>query len=73
MVRVEHTIGAFQKIVEKCPVPVFLAGGLHPGNIAEAKSFVGPYGFDLCSGIRSEGKLDREKITEFFNSANGSN
>ena len=68
-----HNWSISKKIVEKCPVPVFLAGGLHPGNIAEAKSMVGPYGFDLCSGIRSEGKLDQEKITEFFNSANGSN
>ena len=68
-----HNWSISKTIVEKCPVPVFLAGGLHPGNIAEAKSMVGPYGFDLCSGIRSEGKLDQEKITEFFTSANGSN
>lgn len=68
-----HNWSNSKTIVEKFPVPLFLAGRLHPGNIAEAKSMVYPYGFDLCSGIRSEGKLDREKINEIFTSANGSN
>ncbi len=47
-------------------VPVFLAGGLHAGNVAEAIRQVGPYGLDLCSGVRSDGALDPAKLAAFF-------
>ncbi|MFN0181036.1 MAG: phosphoribosylanthranilate isomerase [Gemmatimonadales bacterium] len=46
--------------------PVYLAGGLHAGNVQEAIEAVGPYGLDLCSGVRSDGRLDRAKLTAFF-------
>ncbi len=57
-------------IVEKVNVPVYLAGGLNSNNIVEAVSIVKPYGVDLCSGVRTNSKLDRQKLTEFFNSLN---
>lgn len=53
-------------IVEALDVPVFLAGGLNPDNVAEAIETVRPFGLDVCSGVRTEGKLDEEKLERFF-------
>ena len=39
-------------------VPVFLAGGLNAGNIVEAVRTVRPFGVDVCSGVRTDGRLD---------------
>lgn len=54
-----------REIVRAVPVPVFLAGGLHAGNVREAIDVVGPYGVDICSGVRTEGKLDQLKLDAF--------
>jgi phosphoribosylanthranilate isomerase len=54
------------KIVASISKPVFLAGGLKPENIREAIETVKPYGVDLCSGVRTDGKLDLEKLVRFF-------
>jgi phosphoribosylanthranilate isomerase len=48
------------------PVPLFLAGGLHAGNVAEAIATVRPYGLDLCSKVRTEGRLDRARLEAFM-------
>jgi len=53
-------------IRERIDVPLFLAGGLTPENIAQAIQEVGPFGLDLCSGVRSGGKLDETKLRRFF-------
>lgn len=53
-------------VVEAVDRPVFLAGGLGPANIARAIAMVRPFGVDLCSGIRVEGRLDRGLMTEFL-------
>ncbi len=53
-------------IVEAVEVPVFLAGGLNPSNVAEAIEQVHPFGLDVCSGVRTDGKLDAEKLEPFF-------
>jgi phosphoribosylanthranilate isomerase len=45
---------------------LILAGGLHPGNIAEAISAVHPDAVDVCSGVESEkGIKSAEKMGEF--------
>ena len=61
-----HDWRVSRRIVEASPVPVFLAGGLKPENVAEAVSTVRPFGLDVCSGVRSGGRLDGEKLRRFF-------
>ena len=55
-----------RRIVETVDKPVFLAGGLNAGNVREAVRTVQPFGLDICSGVRTEGKLDEQKLAEFF-------
>lgn len=55
-----------RKIVEAVDVPVFLAGGINPDNIKEAVEFVKPFGIDLCSGVRTNGRLDENKLKQLF-------
>jgi phosphoribosylanthranilate isomerase len=50
------------------PLPLFLAGGLAPDNVLEAITTVAPHGLDLCSSVRSEGRLDGAKLRRFFGS-----
>jgi phosphoribosylanthranilate isomerase len=58
-----------RKIVETCGKPVFLAGGLNAQNVREAIEVVQPFGLDICSGVRTEGKLDPLKLEQFFTAA----
>ena len=55
-----------RKIREELNIPVFLAGGLNAENIAGAVRQVGSYGLDVCSGVRTNGKLDKRKLAELF-------
>lgn len=61
-----HDWRVSRSIVEASPVPVFLAGGLKPENVADAVEAVKPFGLDVCSGVRTEGRLDAEKLKRFF-------
>ena len=61
-----HDWSLSREIRERIPCPLFLAGGLIPENVFEAISAVEPFGLDLCSGVRTAGKLDKEKLTRFF-------
>lgn len=53
-------------IREAIDVPLYLAGGLRPENVAAAIREVGPFGIDVCSGLRTEGQLDPQKLAAFF-------
>jgi len=58
-----------RQIREAIDVPMFLAGGLNPGNVAAAIREVQPFGIDVCSGLRTEGHLDPQKLSDFFSAA----
>ncbi|MFA7360176.1 MAG: phosphoribosylanthranilate isomerase [Candidatus Kapaibacterium sp.] len=62
-----------RKIVEQCNAPVYLAGGLKAENVQKAIEEVQPYGVDLCSGVRTNGKLDKKKLIMFLNKIWGEN
>lgn len=65
-----HNWAISRKIVEQSKVPVFLAGGLKTENIRAAIDAVQPFGIDLCSSVRTDGKLDLYKLEAFFNELN---
>jgi phosphoribosylanthranilate isomerase len=61
-----HNWAISRRIREAVTVPLFLAGGLRPENVAEAIQAVRPFGVDVCSGLRTNGRLDEGKLAEFF-------
>lgn len=61
-----HNWQISREIVHSVDLPVYLAGGLNPQNISDALMSVKPYGVDVCSGLRTDGALDRTKIARFF-------
>ena len=61
-----HNWKLSRKIVEQSSVPVFLAGGLNEENVLKAINEVQPFGLDLCSSVRTGGKLDERKLENFM-------
>ncbi len=61
-----HDWSLSRTIRERIGIPLFLAGGLTPENVGQAIEEVGPFGIDLCSGVRTDGKLDATKLKRFF-------
>lgn len=61
-----HNWDISRELVESLTLPVFLAGGLNSGNVTEAIRKVKPFGVDICNGVRSNGKLDEEKLDQFI-------
>ena len=39
---------------------------MNPENIAEAIEKVRPFGVDVCNGVRTNGKLDPQKVRQFI-------
>jgi len=61
-----HNWEISRELVKQVQVPVFLAGGLNASNVKEAIETVRPFGVDVCSGVRSNGKLDIQKLSSFI-------
>ena len=59
-----------RRIRDAVTVPVFLAGGLTEWNVGAAIHQVNPYAVDVCSGVRTNGRLDPEKLTTFAREVN---
>lgn len=60
-----------RRIRDEAGVPVFLAGGLRPENVRRAIAAVQPFGLDLCSGVRTDDRLDAEKLRAFMTAVHG--
>lgn len=60
-----HNWTLSREIRERIAVPLFLAGGLTAENVSGAIESVGPWGLDLCSGVRTDDKLDESKLRQF--------
>lgn len=61
-----HDWAISRAIVEACGCPVFLAGGLRVDNVGEAIREVRPFGVDLCTGVRRDGRLDAAMLRAFI-------
>jgi phosphoribosylanthranilate isomerase len=60
-----HDWSISKTICEIIDKPVILAGGLNYDNVGEAIRTVNPFGVDVCSGLRTNGSLDKEKLKQF--------
>ena len=61
-----HDWSVSRQIRGAVQVPIFLAGGLKAENVREAIEQVSPFALDLCTGVRTDGKLDETKLAAFF-------
>lgn len=61
-----HDWSISRKIREAVDIPLYLAGGVNAGNAGRAIEEVGPFALDVCSGVRTNGKLDADKLAAFF-------
>jgi len=61
-----HNWDLSREIVKEVNIPVFLAGGLHANNVRQAIETVRPFAVDICSGVRTEGRLDPNKLEAFI-------
>jgi phosphoribosylanthranilate isomerase len=67
-----HDWSLSRQIVKASRVPVYLAGGLNASNVREAIETVRPYGVDICSGVRTNGRLDPVKLDAFMGAVRSS-
>jgi len=62
-----HDWEVSRRIVERCSVPVILAGGLNPNNVTEAVRTVRPWGVDSNTPLNlRKGKKDLAKVRAFI-------
>lgn len=66
-----HDWSHSRAIREAVPLPVLLAGGLNAENVRAAIDAVRPFGVDVCSGVRTQGRLDPAKLDAFVAAARG--
>lgn len=66
-----HDWSLSARLVREVPLPVFLAGGLNPSNVSDAIRAVHPFGVDVCTGVRTSGRLDANKLGAFMAEVEG--
>jgi phosphoribosylanthranilate isomerase len=60
-------------VLEAVPsgVRLIVAGGLRPGNVAEAIAQLRPWGVDVASGVEAPGRKDPALVARFIENARG--
>jgi len=66
---IPHDWNISAAIVANSAIPVILAGGLTPENVAEAIRKVRPYGVDVHTGVRKDGIRNPERTLAFAREA----
>jgi phosphoribosylanthranilate isomerase len=66
---IPHDWNISAKIVANSAIPVILAGGLTPENVAEAIRKVRPYGVDVHTGVKRDGIRNPERTLAFAREA----
>jgi len=64
-----HNWNLSRQIQDNAKCPVILAGGLNPENVRKAIEEVQPFAIDVCSGVQTNGALDRNKLSSFIKNA----
>jgi phosphoribosylanthranilate isomerase len=65
-----HDWSVSAQICQQVDIPIFLAGGLNPDNVIAAINQVQPFAVDVCSGVRTNNQLDKEKVSAFIQNVN---
>ncbi|MCM3627466.1 phosphoribosylanthranilate isomerase [Paenibacillus glycanilyticus] len=65
-----QVISAYQEAAAAIQVPLYVAGGLHPGNVEELLAGNAVDGIDVSSGVETDGRKDIEKIKLFVRKVN---
>jgi phosphoribosylanthranilate isomerase len=65
-----HDWALSRRIREQIAIPLFLAGGLRPENVRQAVEEVGPFALDVCTGVRTDRRLDAQKLRALFANLN---
>ena len=66
-----HDWAVSAQITSSMTKPVFLAGGLKTENVREAIAAVRPFGLDICTGVRANGRLSPSKLRAFAAAVQG--
>lgn len=64
-----HNWSLSRQIRDNAKCPIILAGGLKPENVSQAIYEVKPFAVDVCSGVRTNGLLDKVKLGSFVKNA----
>jgi phosphoribosylanthranilate isomerase len=64
-----HNWNLSRQIRDNAKCPIILAGGLKPENVRQAIDVVQPYAIDVCSGVRTNDVLDKNKLISFVKNA----
>lgn len=65
-----QVISAYQAAAALINVPLYVAGGLNPGNVGELLEGHTVDGIDVSSGVETDGRKDIEKIRLFVRKVN---
>jgi len=65
-----HNWEISRRIRQLIKISLFLAGGINKDNVRQAIEVVQPFGLDLCSSVRTDGKLDPEKLRDSLMQSN---